>query len=382
VTDTISTGWIGLRLDPLDTLFFRDGRPFDAANRVVGGLPNPQTLAGALRTALLARTGFRFDDFAKRRKTRVNIEDALRACGADDRIINARLRGPFLALADDAGNVEPLLPMPAVLAPAKGTGAWVRAWPRKPEEVPGWDDPDLWPLVRDGQADAKADSRLITLTGLTQFLDRKELDDTQTVPHGPLYDFDDRVGIVIDGHSLTTVEGQLYAIRLLSLQPQKRPDGRHVCLYAELQPGTEGNAAYRELLHESPVPFGGEGKYVRVRAVKPADWPQSTNRPRSLWYLATPTFLPFQGDDKIRPRRPLPRLEHLKAAASGAGVAVSGWDVAANGPRPTRFAVPAGAVYFVDGPCDESAFLNHDDSNELRNLRREGWGFALQGKWE
>jgi CRISPR-associated protein Cmr3 len=130
------------------------------------------------------------------------------------------------------------------------------------------------------------------------------------------------------------------------------------------------------------VPFGGEGKYVRVKAVEPAKWPQPKGgRPKSLWYLATPTFLSFHGGDKIRPRRPLPCLEYLKAAASGAGVAVSGWDVAANGPRPTRFAVPAGAVYFVDGPCDENAFLKHDDSNELSNLRREGWGFALQGKW-
>ena len=45
---------IGVLLDPLDTLFFRDGRPFDASSRVRGGLPNPQTLAGALRTALLS----------------------------------------------------------------------------------------------------------------------------------------------------------------------------------------------------------------------------------------------------------------------------------------------------------------------------------------
>src|SRR5262245_53965921 len=51
----------GLCLEPLDTLFFRDGRPFDAANRVSGGLPQPQPLAGALRTALLAQHGFRFE---------------------------------------------------------------------------------------------------------------------------------------------------------------------------------------------------------------------------------------------------------------------------------------------------------------------------------
>jgi CRISPR-associated protein Cmr3 len=48
---------IGLCLDPLDLLFFRDGRPFDAATRAYGGLPMPRTMAGALRTAMLVRAG-------------------------------------------------------------------------------------------------------------------------------------------------------------------------------------------------------------------------------------------------------------------------------------------------------------------------------------
>ena len=51
---------VGLCIDPLDVLFFRDGRPFDAASRAYGGLPLPRTIAGALRTALLASEGFDF----------------------------------------------------------------------------------------------------------------------------------------------------------------------------------------------------------------------------------------------------------------------------------------------------------------------------------
>jgi CRISPR-associated protein Cmr3 len=92
--------WVGLRLDPLNTLFFRDGRPFDAATRVTGGLPFPQTLAGAVRTALLARTGFRFDEFARRRKG-ADILAALmdQDYGANPAVIAASFRGPWLALA-------------------------------------------------------------------------------------------------------------------------------------------------------------------------------------------------------------------------------------------------------------------------------------------
>jgi CRISPR-associated protein Cmr3 len=376
-----SSTWIGLRIEPLDTLFFRDGRPFEAANRVTGGLPTPQTLAGALRTALLARTGFRFDAFAQQRKRQPNVEAALTACKADPGVIDAHFRGPFLALADDSDRVEPLLPMPSVLTRARGDGGlWSRARPAA--SVPGWQDPDgLLPLTREVEPDPKADNELLTLSGLTAFLGGGDPAAGQTVRPGALYDHDNRIGIAVDAHTLTSAEGQLYAIRLLALNPKKYGEWR-ICLYAEVAPGAEGTADYRRLLDESPVPFGGEGKYVRVKTVEAANWPKPDgSRSRSLWYLATPTFLPFRGGDEVTPPRPLPAVPELKAAASGAGVAVSGWDVAANGPRPTRFAVPAGAVYFVEGPGSEDAFLDHD-ANEWRNLRREGWGFALQGKWE
>jgi len=89
--------------------------------------------------------------------------------------------------------------------------------------------------------------------------------------------------------------------------------------------------------------------------------------------LATPTFFPPTG-------KPLPDLaKRLTAAASGAGVPVSGWDVARNGPRATRFAVPAGACYFVEGGCSPDDFL--DLGTESAALRQEGWGFALSGTW-
>jgi CRISPR-associated protein Cmr3 len=374
--------WIALRIDPLDTLFFRDGRPFDAANRVVGGLPTPQPLAGALRTALLARTGFDFAAFAHRRKGRSDVEAVLRECGADPGVVDAHFRGPFLALADAAGKVEPLLPMPAVLAPGKVKGEWSRSAPR--DGVCGWHDPDrLLPLVPDEvERDPKGGARLITLEGVKEFLKGGKPGPGRAVDAGELYGHDDRVGIVIDGGTLTTVEGQLYAIRLLALNP-KKVGGRRVCLYAEMRPGPEGKHDYLGMINGSPVPFGGEGKYVHVTAVDPVPWPTpDADRPRSLWYVATPTFLAFTPGDGFASPRPLPKTPGLKAAASGAGVAVSGWDVAANGPRATRFAVPAGAVYFIAGPGDEHGFLHHDNDDDRRNLRREGWGFALQGKWE
>ena len=66
---------VGLCLNPLDVLFFRDGRPFEAASRAYGGLPLPRTFAGALRTALLQQAGFNLVVPATRRGRQVARAD-------------------------------------------------------------------------------------------------------------------------------------------------------------------------------------------------------------------------------------------------------------------------------------------------------------------
>src|SRR5262249_14829738 len=152
-----ASDWIGLRLEPLDTLFFRDGRPFDAAARATGGLPSPQPLAGAVRTALLARAGVDFSRFARlQRHERPALAAALQACGAPGWVVQTRFRGPWLALWR-AGHdtVESVLAVPATLARVPGLkreepGLWLRADPLA-EAPPGWECRDgLLPIWHRG----------------------------------------------------------------------------------------------------------------------------------------------------------------------------------------------------------------------------------------
>jgi len=60
-----ATRHVGLCLEPCDVLFFRDGRPFAAASYGEGGLPQPQTLVGALCTRLLEIAGCDADRFER-----------------------------------------------------------------------------------------------------------------------------------------------------------------------------------------------------------------------------------------------------------------------------------------------------------------------------
>lgn len=378
----------GLRLSALDTLFFRDGRPFDAANRVTSVLPTPQTTAGAIRTALLAATNFDFERFrATRRHT--PILEALSECNADQRVTSAQFKGPWLGVVSTAKNgqayCEPYLPCPQTLRRSKDGAGWVFGLPVDPPD--GWkneEDPEsAKPLEKvvcyAEDFDAKAELPWISLTGITKFLHGQPpaIEDCRCI--GSLMSQDSRVGIGIDGERLVTIKGELYAIGLSAFGSSKDKAIQDVELYVEI----EADESLVQLIDELSktgltFPLGGEGKYVAVTTQEVVDWPtKSHGASNSLHYLATPTFL-APNTDKFGCNRPLPDLDGLVAAASGGPLPVSGWDVARNCPRPTRFAVPAGAVYFYEKPVDKNAFLYAADADELR---QEGWGFTLQGTW-
>src|SRR5437764_11167128 len=95
---------LGISLDPLDVLFFRDGRPFGAGSRVGSGLPPPQTVAGAIWTALLERHGRQFNRLLEARDRPRDIPELLAKADAPSWLSEVTVRGPWLAQLDSAGN--------------------------------------------------------------------------------------------------------------------------------------------------------------------------------------------------------------------------------------------------------------------------------------
>ncbi len=386
---------IGLNIKALDTLFFRDGRPFEAAGHGRGGLPTPRTLAGALRTALLADAGFDFNALARWRRQEPNqgvdqadleskIADLLTQASSDRTwILSTRFRGPWLALSPDGptGVVDPLLPVPSILVRGEGEsngskGSWDRSKPIPPAELPGWPTVGgLWPLFRKrSDPDAKPPGGFLRSAGWKAFLRGDSPGHDQWCSLESVCGYDTRTGIGVDPDALTASEGLIYTVQMLAL-PDK------VSLYAEILLPDDTPAGTREVLEacfSSPFPFGGEGRYASATVLGAAfDWqPEIEAGERSLWMLATPAFFEQNGQSPSdRPK--IPEGSWLRAAASPAPLAVSGWDVARNGPRPTRFAVPAGSVYFVEGPFqpDQDSVCNNPEDVA------QGWGYALRGVW-
>ena len=362
----------GLRIDPLDLLFFRDGRPFDAATRAIGGMPTPQTFAGAIRTALLSNTGFDFHKFNQSRKS-LDVMAALRQNAADERVISARFRGPWLSLFPRDCSAVPLLESPADLKPAKdrSKGNWARLNPLR-APLPGWTDPELLPVRPTREVDGKAGSQLFTLKAITDYLSGQEPAPADVMEPKQIYGYEDRTGISVDAETMTAAEGAIYSVRLLATRPRLNDasspmQGYPIGMYAEID--VDSDQATLSRLLANPVPFGGEGHCVRVSVVSPVAWPTRPASGPTKWYLASPAFFP----KGLR----FPAVGKIKAAVQGPALAISGWDVARNGPRGIRFAAPAGSVYFFDdsGPIDR--YLGGSGDNMA-----EGWGFALPGIWE
>ena len=191
-------------------------------------------------------------------------------------------------------------------------------------------------------------SGYLTRKGLQVFLEGgvPEFSEEHLLPAEMVYGYDRRTGIGVDVDRYTAEEGLIYSAKFLSLRPG-------VGMYAEIVlPAT---APSDVLSDQQGLPFGGEGRHVLVQQVEPFDWPAA--RPGkgrgTLVLLTTPglfhstragqNWKPACFDDRSR----------LVAAAVPGFLPVSGWNLATGGPKPNRFAVSAGSVYFLEGAAED-----------------------------
>jgi CRISPR-associated protein Cmr3 len=350
---------VGLNLAPLDTLFFRDGRPFEAATQATSGMPQPQTVAGALRTWLLRKAGCDFEKLGEAMASGKGFEAAVAENQPDQAVAagQVRFRGPWFAVRG-----EPVVDVPCILHKVEETGEIVRLAPLEKVPLPGWAPAEegMLPLWTQEARRTKRLGGYLRLAGLRAFLNGGLPDRREVMEADDLFDQDRRTGIVVNSESLSVEEGMIYAISLLALKPG-------VSLYAE----AIGPRQATDLLpaEPAPLPLGGEGRYVALQKSAAFDWPSARpqgNQGRML-VLTAPAF--FSGG--WRPAN----LQLVSAAVPG-HVAVSGWDLARKGPKPSRFAAAAGSVYFINQvlePLPDSLCETEDAAL--------GWGTFVEGVW-
>ncbi len=350
-----------LDLRPADVLFFRDGRPFETG-RVDSSLPLPQTLAGALRTHLMSVLGCDFEALGTALRDGQGLDTALAAQGEDlAAIAGMRLAGPWLACRN-----EVFVPTPATLHREKdGKDLYLLA--PLGDDLPGW-VPDaarrrtrpLW-LRQDVRSEPAGG--FITLAGLHKVLNGETPDARALCKADDLFAVEHRTGIGITPGGTTVETGLIYTAGFLRLQ-------RGVNLRAEVS-GLSARLA--DILRDTEVlRWGGEGRHVSLRvATGGIAWPDAAAREGdgALVVLTTPALL--DAGWRQRDWQPV-------AAAVDRPVPISGWDLARRGPKPTRFAVPAGSVFFFDRDdpaCPDGPFVGAAADGIL------GFGCHVKGSW-
>ncbi|MCA9674726.1 MAG: hypothetical protein KC464_06790 [Myxococcales bacterium] len=309
---------LGLLLDPLDVLFFRDGRPFGPASVGASGLPMPQTVAGALRALLLDRVGCDFPVLHRQIRAGTPVFDAMRAASHQPWVADVVVRGPWLARVD-GDTPAPMVPTPAVLRRAKrAPDAGIERLAPLPESLAGrlpgarLPPPLRRPLWQFSSQPTEPVGGFVTLAGLQRFLDGGVPDPGDLVAFDALAGFDRRTGVGIDR----------------------------------------------------------EGRRASVRVVRPVAWPErSAPGKGAVVVLTTPGLFAAAWHPQ--------RLgDTLLAAAVPASLPVSGWNMAAGAPKPTRFAAVAGSTYFVS-----DSNLTAPSLADVAADAADGWGCYVKGSF-
>lgn len=380
--------WNAYRIEPLQPLVFRSGRPFGTGAQADGAnFPLPSAAAGLLRTLHgqgVAGGVARYDP------------DALAALAH---------KGPFLLRAEvipqGVGPWTVCVPRPAdavYLADGDDGVRPVRLAPSSLPEGIGCDLPDgLWPVIMTEQRRDKPRPGPQWWT-LPQWLDWQR----DRVPTwGPAWRHAEplvvqRVHVALDDQTRAARQGQLFRVESLDFGQRWPADGAPAYAWSF---GVLGQSQ----VDDQTATFGGEGRLSAV--VRCTDWPEGLREvPQPLLQHAAgkrgvaltlltpaifhrgwrPGWLDAQGVGSP-PGCPQLRLA-LRAAAIERWMPVSGWDLASDKPKATRKAVAAGAVYWFE-------LLEGDPVEALRALwlgvlsddeedRLQGFGVALAAPWQ
>ncbi len=387
---------IGVRLQPVDTWFFRDGTPFTMGSTPqdnVGSLfpPHPPTVAGALRAALALSNGWNGHgrwpaDFCE------VLGDGPENLGA------LYLDGPFL-LRDR----QPLFRLPRHLLGVSDGTHWRPSAFVCPGEKVACDlgDEVRLPEVVDAALDAgktggtrsapsstafalkSGDGFWLTRKGLGAVLAGRLPDRGDLVPDQCLWSDEPRIGLERDGETRTAREGMLYSTRhvrpargvSLGVRIAGLPAGWTPPFGSPLTLGGEGRLAEcrewqecrewdAELALEAPLAEIGDTRRVALVALSPVDLPR---------------------DIRVG-NQPLEALGNARvvSACLDRPQQVGGWNSLERRPLPLRPVLLPGSTLFCElGEPERFREVVSKRGGRARIGLRQQWGFGLvaPGVW-
>lgn len=378
-----------LFLQANDTFFFRDGRPFTKGDQSDGYSifpPLPTTILGALRTAYIAEHGDLSSFYAGKMKKTIGTPDSLGSM---------HLKGVFLA--DRESTIYYPIPLDLLVKKNEidnrlylldvGTKSSNLNSNASLTHLLKWSGTEDVESETNGRLEG-IDMTEYLLGGQTEFIFRPIEDFVRSEP---------KIGIERDYRTSAAKDNMLYRINMSRFQSQFiKPNERkalsdlgfvvdYQCdieLPANglLKLGGEGKSfTYRRSCH-NPNPFATEEDMAALK--------ESIRSSRIFkLYFATPAifnqgWLP-KWIDKTTYKAQYQSLSfELITAAVGKPLAIGGWNMKKNMPKPTRQAIPAGSVYYFKIP-DESCVDVIVDTFHYKDISdrqaEEGFGLCFVG---
>jgi CRISPR-associated protein Cmr3 len=356
-------------VEPQDTVFFRDGRPYEQADDGLAAAaslfpPHPTTLTGALRVALALGNGWDgTTDWDKAPNAMIAI------LGDGHELSKGTVRFGAPLLMRQVGKVwEPLYPAPRNLLirkqeqPDAGTKPVVEFGLLRPSRTSALTDlgslhPMLPPVGWENSKNARPARDLwLTADGLAKVLAGGPLDPdfakTHTVNAADLWAKEPRIGLEMSAESRTAKRGRLYAPTHVRLR-----DG------VGLGVAVSGLPDHWEK-PVSTVPLGGEHRFAHLEPLETPTLvqpPEASNRDSDDKLLVSVTLLSSArvGAEWLKPG-PLPDgAGEILSACLGDVLPVGGWNSHGKdrGPRPLQAFLPAGSCWFLRVPADGAARL-------------------------
>ncbi len=361
-----------IEIEALDTLFFRDGKPFSMGDDTwANGMfpPLPSVLYGALRTAYMAQKNIPIDEIiGKTENLRIKqIAYKVTTKLRDSRNTPTDLSYPIpldLVMETDLNEDTKKY--------AEKYNSFDTKLATQIEKISShlndfaYQNEKLLSCVEDVE---NIEDGVITDASINNYLKGKIKSAIQATKISDAYKIESKMGIGRQNETHTTEEGKLYRVNML------RPNDIKICIEFE---------GLDDFAEKGLLRLGAENKLATFEKISIEKLPIPQNLEKEFKiYLSTPAIF----DNGYYPTQIFKNANvevELLTCAVGKYLNVGGFDMQKREPKPMQKAVPAGSVYYYrlkSGNLQD--LLNELQTNgisENQQSQKEGFGIAYIAK--
>jgi len=359
-----------LHIEPLDSLFFRDGRPYthnesEQMDVVSQCPPSPATLVGAVRAAVARALGWNGDG---------DWEDLLNQYLGDGEDLGPlKFRGPWLLQ-----NNEALFPAPRHLMRTGEAGEFALLTPGVPHNCDLGDGvrlPEL-PEIAQSNGFKPADRLWLKPRTLEKILAGQLPEPGDCIAQEKLWKLEARVGIARDEKTRNTGEDALYS-------------PHHIRLRQGVGFGLSVQGLSEDLLEQianRPQTVGGESRLAWISTRNDVlPWPampdELSRRDGRLYYTVV-VFTPLPLTEALRPSQSVFGLPGtLVSACLPRPLMLGGWDSREREPLPLEPYLAPGSVLFLEADTSEEPVVRQLHASCIGPRSTWGYGLVTIGTW-